>query len=46
MLHEFEEGYTGGSEGATGALPAASLSKLRELMDQSLPTEMTAPPKP
>lgn len=35
-----------GLRGATAALLEASLAKLRDLIDQSLPTETTAPPKP
>ena len=35
-----------GLRGATGALLEASLEKLRGLMDKSLPTETTAPPRP
>jgi hypothetical protein len=35
-----------GLRGATGALLEASLTKLRDLIDQSLPTEMNTPPKP
>jgi hypothetical protein len=35
-----------GLRGATGALLEASLQKLRALIDESLPSEMTAPPKP
>jgi len=35
-----------GLKGATGTLLGASLRRLRELMDKSLPTEMTAPPRP
>lgn len=35
-----------GLRGATGALLEASLRKLRDLIDGSLPTETTAPPKP
>jgi hypothetical protein len=35
-----------GLRGATGALLEASLTKLRDLIDRSLPTEMTPPPKP
>jgi len=34
-----------GLRGATGALLEASLEKLRGLMDESLPTETTAPPQ-
>jgi hypothetical protein len=34
-----------GLRGATGALLEASLEKLRGLMNESLPTETTAPPK-
>jgi hypothetical protein len=35
-----------GLRGATGALLEASLRRLRELMDESLPTEMNTPPRP
>ena len=35
-----------GLRGATGALLEDSLAKLRALIDKSLPTEMTTPPKP
>jgi len=35
-----------GLRGATGALLEVSLTKLRELIDKSLPTEMNTPPKP
>lgn len=35
-----------GLKGATGALLENCLAKLRALMDKSLPTEMTTPPKP
>jgi hypothetical protein len=35
-----------GLRGATGALLEASLTKLRELIDKSLPTELNTPPKP
>lgn len=34
-----------GLRGATGTLLEASLTKLRELIDESLPTEMNTPPK-
>jgi len=35
-----------GLRGATGALLEASLTKLRNLIDRSLPTETSAPPRP
>ena len=35
-----------GLRGATGALLEISLQRLRALIDKSLPTEMTTPPKP
>ncbi len=35
-----------GLRGATGALLELSLTKLRDLIDQSLPTETTTPPQP
>jgi hypothetical protein len=35
-----------GLRGATGALLETSLQKLRALIDESLPTEMAAPPRP
>ena len=35
-----------GLRGATGALLERSLQRLRELIDESLPTEMNTPPRP